>query len=177
MAKFADSLGAELLATGHYARIRQTNSGFELWRGLDARKDQSYVLFPIAPEILSRTLLPVDELQKTETRQIAKDAGFPVFDKPDSQEICFVPSGDYRDVLRASGGLGIPGNVVDQRGKILAQHLGHMGFTRGQRRGLGFASTEAMYVLDIGRSPNNISENLKYWIQIIPRKIFLKTFV
>jgi len=149
LAKFADSLGAELLATGHYARVRQGPFGFELWRGKDSKKDQSYVLFPIAPEILRRTLLPVGELQKTETRHIAQQAGFPVFDKPDSQEICFVPSGDYRDVLRASGGLGLPGNVVDQSGKVLAQHEGHMGFTRGQRRGLGFASTQAMYVLEI----------------------------
>jgi tRNA-specific 2-thiouridylase len=156
LVKFADSLDAEFLVTGHYARIRQGKAGFELWRGLDAKKDQSYVLFPISPEILSRTLLPVGELQKSETRQIAKEAGFPVFDKPDSQEICFVPSGNYRDVLLASGGLGIPGSVVDKSGNVLARHQGHMGFTRGQRRGLGFASTQAMYVLDIDPQTGDI---------------------
>lgn len=145
----ADALGAEFLATGHYARIQQGSSGPRLLRGMDPNKDQSYVLFPLPEERLARTLLPVGELQKSETRKIAEDAGLPVFGKPDSVEICFVPSGDYRDLLRKRGGLGTPGRIVDQAGKIWAEHDGHAGFTRGQRRGLGFAATEPMYVLDI----------------------------
>ena len=147
--KMADALDAEFLATGHYARIEQGADGPQLLRGVDPRKDQSYVLFPLAEERLRRTLLPVGGLHKATTRRLAQEAGLPVFDKPDSVEICFVPSGDYRDLLRARGGLGMPGHVVDQQGRILARHDGHAGFTRGQRRGLGFAGTEPMYVLDI----------------------------
>lgn len=107
------------------------------------------MLFPVAPEVLSKTLLPVGGMRKTEVRALAEKAGLPVFAKPDSVEICFVPSGDYRDLLRERGGLGKPGRVVDLDGNTLATHDGHMGFTRGQRRGLGFASTQPMYVLDI----------------------------
>ena len=153
MWKLADALGAHHLATGHYARVVQGEHGAELHRGLDAHKDQSYVLFPIGPERLGRVLLPVGELQKSRTREIAHEAGMPVFDKPDSVEICFVPSGDYRELLRERGGLGIPGNIVDRGGQVLAQHDGHAGFTRGQRRGLGFAWQHPMYVLDI--NPHN----------------------
>ncbi|MAW59691.1 MAG: tRNA 2-thiouridine(34) synthase MnmA [Planctomycetes bacterium] len=149
LADFADAIGAQWIATGHYAQIRQGEQGPELLRGADAHKDQSYVLFPVAPSILARTLLPVGGLQKSETRRIAEEAGLPVFGKPDSQEICFVPSGDYRDVLRKRGGLGKPGRIVDLDGKERARHEGYMGFTRGQRRGLGFAATEPMYVVDI----------------------------
>jgi len=151
--KMADALGAEFLATGHYAQVEMGAEGPQLHRGLDPNKDQSYVLFPLPEERLARTLLPVGALQKSTTRALAEEAGLPVFGKPDSVEICFVPSGDYRDLLRSRGGLGIPGHIIDQSGKVLAQHDGHAGFTRGQRRGLGFASTEAMYVLDI--NPKN----------------------
>lgn len=149
LATLADSLGADYLATGHYAQIEHHADGPRLMRGLDERKDQSYVLFPVAPEVLSKTLLPVGGMRKTEVRALAEKAGLPVFAKPDSVEICFVPSGDYRDLLRERGGLGKPGRVVDLDGNTLATHDGHMGFTRGQRRGLGFASTQPMYVLDI----------------------------
>lgn len=149
LAHFADAIGAKWIATGHYAQIRQGAQGPELLRGADPKKDQSYVLFPVAPEILSRTLLPIGAMQKSETRAMAERAGLPVFGKPDSQEICFVPTGDYRDVLRKRGGLGKPGRIVDLQGKERARHDGYMGFTRGQRRGLGFAATEAMYVIDI----------------------------
>ena len=153
MWKLADALGARYLATGHYARVVQGKLGAELHRGLDAHKDQSYVLFPIGPERLSRVLLPVGELQKSTTRRLAQDAGMPVFNKPDSVEICFVPGGDYRELLRARGGLGLPGRILDTDGKQLASHDGHAGFTRGQRRGLGFAAKQPMYVLDI--NPEN----------------------
>ncbi|NQU47805.1 MAG: tRNA 2-thiouridine(34) synthase MnmA [Planctomycetes bacterium] len=149
LVQFADAMGAQYLATGHYARLKQTESGPQLLRGLDAHKDQSYVLFPVAESTLARTLLPIGELQKSETRALAEKAGFAVFGKPDSQEICFVPGNDYREVLRKSGGLGKAGRMVDLDGQVLAEHDGHMGFTRGQRRGLGFASTQPMYVIDI----------------------------
>ncbi len=156
LAAFADAVGAEYLATGHYAQLSQGPDGVELRRGADPRKDQSYVLFPVAPAILERTLLPLGGLQKDRTRAMAEASGLPVFAKPDSQEICFVPSGDYRDVLRDEGGLGKPGRLIDRDGKVLATHQGHMGFTRGQRRGLGFASTQPMYVLDIDADSGDV---------------------
>ena len=149
LARLADALGAESLATGHYARIEHGPEGPQLLRGLDPRKDQSYVLFPVAPEVLARTLLPVGGMHKSEVRALAEEHGLLTAGKPDSVEICFVPSGDYRDLLRTRGGLGRPGRIVDLDGQVLAEHDGHMGFTRGQRRGLGFAGREPMYVLDI----------------------------
>ncbi len=149
LVQFADAMQARYLATGHYARIEHQADGPRLLRGLDAHKDQSYVLFPVAESTLARTLLPIGGLQKSETRAMAEAAGLPVFGKPDSQEICFVPGNDYRQVLQDNGGLGKAGRMVDLQGKVLAEHNGHMGFTRGQRRGLGFASTQPMYVIDI----------------------------
>lgn len=149
LARFAAMLGAERLATGHYAQLRDGAEGVELWRGADPRKDQSYVLFPVGAEVLARTLLPIGGLEKTRVRAIARDAGLPVFAKPDSVEICFVPTGDYRDLLRTRGGLGRPGRIVHRDGRVLGEHDGHMGFTRGQRRGLGVASSEPLYVLDV----------------------------
>ncbi len=149
LARFADALGAELLVTGHYACVRRGADGVELWRGVDRRKDQSYVLFPVAPEVLARTWLPLGGMEKAETRRLAEEAGFAVHDKPDSVEICFVPSGDYRDLLAQRGGLGKPGRFVDRDGRVLGEHDGHMGFTRGQRRGLGFAAGRPYYVLDV----------------------------
>lgn len=156
LAAFADALGAEFLATGHYAQTRRGAHGVELWRGADPRKDQSYVLFPVGPRVLERTLLPVGGLQKSETRRLADEAGLPVFAKPDSMEICFVPTGDYRDLLRARGGLGRPGRLLHADGRVLGEHDGHMGFTRGQRRGLGVAGASPLYVLDVDAGTGDV---------------------
>jgi tRNA-specific 2-thiouridylase len=152
----ADALGAEYLASGHYAQVVAGPDGAELHRGLDPRKDQSYVLFPVGPERLARTLLPVGGMHKDAVRALAEEADLPVFAKPDSVEICFVPSGDYRDLLRERGGLGKPGRLVRLDGRVLAEHDGHAGFTRGQRRGLGIASTEPLYVLDIDEDSGDV---------------------
>ncbi|KAA3607770.1 MAG: tRNA 2-thiouridine(34) synthase MnmA [Planctomycetota bacterium] len=146
---FADAVGAEFIATGHYARLHLSEEGPILRRGVDRRKDQSYVLFPVGAKALARTLLPLGDLPKSETRRLAKQAGLPVFGKADSQEICFVPSGDYRDVLRAGGGLGKPGRFVSPDGRVLGTHGGHMAFTRGQRRGLGLSAPHPLYVLHV----------------------------
>ncbi len=146
---FADAIGAEFLATGHYARIATTTSGVTLQRGMDPLKDQSYVLFPVPERILARTLLPIGELEKSTTREIARKAGLRVAEKPDSQEICFVPTGDYKDCLLEGGGLGQSGRFLNTSGDVLGEHGGHMGFTRGQRRGHGIAWKEPLYVLDI----------------------------
>lgn len=157
LARFADALGAQWLATGHYAQIRRGAHGAELWRGADPRKDQSYVLFPIGPSVLERTLLPIGHLHKSETRRIAQEAGLPVFAKPDSVEICFVPTGDYRDLLRTRGALGRPGRILHADGRVLGEHDGHAGFTRGQRRGLGVAAAEPLYVLEVDASSGDVT--------------------
>ena len=128
-------LDADYIATGHYARVQRNGSGLKLLKGTDAGKDQSYVLFTLGQPELRRLLLPIGEYPKREIRQIAADAGLPVADKPDSQEICFIPDGDYRKFL-AERGSPTPGEFVDSDGKVLGRHPGIQFFTVGQRRGL-----------------------------------------
>ncbi|MFT7517141.1 MAG: tRNA-specific 2-thiouridylase [Myxococcota bacterium] len=151
--ELAAAVGAEYLATGHYARIIRDGDDYQLHRGVDVSKDQSYVVFPLGPDTLSKTLLPIGELDKTQTREIAKQAGLMIHDKAESFEICFVPENDYRALLADREQLGKPGRIIDADGQQLATHAGHAGFTRGQRRGLGFASSQPMYVIDI--NPEN----------------------
>ncbi len=154
--RVADAVGAEFLATGHYARTRREGGRVQLLRGRDPRKDQSYVLFSVGEEVLRRTLLPIGDLDKSRTRSMAEAAGLRVASKPDSQEICFVPTGDYRDVLRARGGLGTAGRFVDVEGRELGRHDGYMGFTRGQRRGLGLSADRPLYVIDIDPASGDV---------------------
>lgn len=154
--RFADAAGAAFVATGHYARVQRTPEGPCLLRGVDRSKDQSYVLFPVGPKALERTLLPVGGLLKTQTRALAREAGLLVAEKPDSQEICFVPEGDYREWLRGRGGLGRPGRFVDRAGRVLGRHDGCAGFTRGQRRGLRIAAPEPLYVLDVDAGSGDV---------------------
>ena len=129
-------LEADYIATGHYARIRPSGDGLKLIKGADEKKDQSYVLFTLTQPELSRLLLPVGEYPKNEIRRIAAEAGLPVADKPDSQEICFIPDGDYRQFVgeRATPR---PGAMVDSDGNVLGRHQGIQFFTIGQRRGAG----------------------------------------
>ena len=129
-------LDADYVATGHYARVRQDTSGFTLLKGVDPAKDQSYVLFTLGQSELGRLLLPVGEHPKGRIREIAKEANLPVADKPDSQDICFIPHGDYRRFVterRAPR----PGQIVAIDGTVLGEHAGIHGFTVGQRRKLG----------------------------------------
>lgn len=128
----ADDVGADAVATGHYARVVDG----ELRTARDANKDQTYYLFGIERPALARTLFPLGELTKPEVRAIAADAGLVTADKPESMEICFVTSGDYRDVVRARGGSGQPGRFVAADGRELGRHDGVDGFTIGQRKGL-----------------------------------------
>lgn len=128
----ADDLSADAVATGHYARVVDG----ELRTARDAAKDQTYYLFGIDRAALSRTTFPLGDLDKAEVRAIAKGAGLVTAEKPESMEICFVTSGDYRDVVRARGGGGRAGRFVDPNGRELGRHDGIDGFTIGQRRGL-----------------------------------------
>jgi tRNA-specific 2-thiouridylase len=148
----AAELGCEKLATGHYARIRRRDGRYALLRSRGGHKDQSYVLYGTTQDQLARIWLPLGELgDKAEVRRMAREAGLPVADKPDSQEICFVSeAGGYREFLRkARPGLLGAGDVVDPEGRVVARHDGIADFTIGQRKGLGFASGTPMYVTEI----------------------------
>jgi len=130
--RLADDIGADAIATGHYARA----DGGRLLRASDRDKDQTYYLFGIDRAVLPRVRFPLGDLRKAEVRELARGAGLVTAQKPESMEICFVTSGDYRDVVRARGGPGRPGRVVDGSGREVARHDGVDAFTVGQRRGL-----------------------------------------
>lgn len=147
----ADSLGVRHVATGHYARIVSGPGGAAIARGLAAAKDQSYALFGVNRSVLGRILLPIGLLPgKDRVRLIARELGLALHDKPDSQEVCFVPDDDYTALLarRAPEAL-TPGPIVDQEGRVVGQHDGYARYTIGQRRGLGVAAGEPMYVTAI----------------------------
>ncbi len=157
--ELADAMGAKYIATGHYANIVRSDSGACLQRGKAADKDQSYVLFDIPPARLERIMFPLGTLtDKQQARTIVKDAGLVVHDKPDSQEICFVPEDDYRLFLagRADAALR-PGPILDQAGNVLGTHNGCGLFTIGQRRGIGIAAAEPLYVVAIDPDRQSIT--------------------
>lgn len=142
--RFARAVGASALATGHYARL----DGARLLRAEDREKDQSYFLFAVRPEWLGAVQFPLGALRKQEVREAARRFGLPNSDKPDSQQICFVPDGDHRAFIEARGGAGPAGAVVDEHGQELATHSGTHHFTIGQRRGLP-AGAEKRFVVRI----------------------------
>ena len=151
----AVALQARYVATGHYAQIGHTNDGWVLKKGVDASKDQSYVLFGMGQNDLSRTLMPVGAYTKDEIRRMALESNFPNAEKPDSQDICFIPFGDYKAFLKeritpASG------DMVDTAGKVLGQHGGIEMFTVGQRRGLGLPGGDPLYVLRLEPETNRV---------------------
>lgn len=147
----AKELGAHCLATGHYIRRIETEAGVELWRGADSARDQSWFLFATTPDQLAFLRFPLGGLaSKAETRALAARFGLPVADKPDSQDICFVPNGDYAALIRKLRPESVkPGEIVDETGAVLGRHEGVIGFTIGQRRGLGIAAGEPLYVVRI----------------------------
>jgi len=153
--ELAEGVGARRIATGHYARIEfdEKSGRFVMLRGVDRSRDQSYFLFGLTQAQLARSLFPLGGLRKSEARQLARQYGLPVADKGDSQEICFVPNGDYAAFIRAwlrEQGRGEPesrGQVVTTSGKVLGEHPGVHHFTVGQRRKLGVAAGEPLYVI------------------------------
>jgi tRNA-uridine 2-sulfurtransferase len=151
LCEYADDVGAEFVATGHYARLLPPPAGETtpaLCRGVDPGKDQSYVLFGVDRQVLSRVLFPVGEYQKPQIREMAREIGLRVADKQDSQEICFVSQGDYADfVRRRRGDLDLSGDIVTVEGETVGQHAGLEHFTVGQRKGLGVAFGEPRYVV------------------------------
>ena len=154
---FAQTLRADFIATGHYARIERGSGFAELHRGVDPEKDQSYVLHGIRREILDRLLFPVGSYKKTQIREIARNAGLSVAAKPDSVEICFVPSGNHIDVVRKRRPEAITaGRIVESDGTVLGTHDGIDRFTIGQRKGLGVATGAKRFVLDIVPETNDV---------------------
>ena len=136
------ALGADALATGHYARIEQ---GF-LHRAVDTEKDQTYFLFPLTQKALDHTLFPLGSMPKATVREHARRLGLATADKPESQEICFIPDQDHARFVQEHTGLDGSGDIVDEQGRVLGQHQGYFRFTVGQRRGLGVAMGHKVYV-------------------------------
>ncbi len=162
--RMARQIGADRLATGHYARIRRDDASgrFQLLRALDATKDQSYFLWGLSQEQLSRSEFPLGELSKDEVREIARRAALPVAEKPDSMELCFVPNGNYVQFIDAYASEnkiplgGGEGEIVTESGERLGRHNGIHNFTVGQRKGLGFAAGKPLYVLAIEPENNRV---------------------
>jgi tRNA-specific 2-thiouridylase len=162
--KTALEIGAERIATGHYARLtRDESTGrYRLLRAADATKDQTYFLFGLTQEQLARSLFPLGEMTKEQVREIARARKLPVAEKAESQEICFVPTGSYRDFIEAylaeqgKPSADRPGEIVSTDGRVLAEHAGVHHYTVGQRKGLGFATGEPLYVIEIDPATNRV---------------------
>src|SRR5215470_4097281 len=162
--RMARQIGAERLATGHYARIRRNDETgrWELWRARDDSKDQSYFLWGLTQEQLSRSDFPLGELNKEEVRDLARRVHLPVAEKPESMELCFVPNGNYVQFIHAysrAEGISLDeqeGDIVTEDGTVIGRHTGIHNYTIGQRKGLGFAAGKPVYVLAIDRDKNRI---------------------
>ena len=153
----ATVLECEKVVTGHYARIRESENGYQLLKGLDEGKDQSYVLYNMTQEELAHTALPLGEYSKDEVRKIAEENGFINANKPDSQDICFVPDGDYAAAIkRFTGKVYKPGDFVDMEGNVLGQHKGIINYTIGQRKGLGISAEHPLYVVKLDMENNRV---------------------
>ena len=156
----AQILGCDAVVTGHYARIRQdsTTGRYLLYKAADTNKDQSYVLYTLTQEQLAHTQLPLGELSKEQVRAIAQEQGFLNARKKDSQDICFVPDGDYVAFMeRYTGKQYAPGDFLDQQGKVVGTHRGAVAYTLGQRKGLGLAMGAPVYVCGKDMASNTVT--------------------
>jgi tRNA-specific 2-thiouridylase len=146
----AFALDAQFMATGHYARLRKTDQGrFELLKAMDAGKDQSYVLHVLDQERLSHALFPLGDFTKPQVRELARQFGLPVAERPESQDLCFLGNGDYRQFLyRNAPGVEKPGMILNTEGQLIGKHQGLAFYTIGQRKGLGVTSPEPLYVIE-----------------------------
>jgi tRNA-specific 2-thiouridylase len=156
--KKAVNLGAHFLATGHYARIVNSGQGILLKKALDLRKDQSYFLYRLTKWQLKHVIFPLGDFTKDKVRQFARRLGLNVAEKQDSQEICFLPDGKYRDLIKEKGLSSVKaGNLVDKDGNALGRHQGIANYTIGQRQGLGIAKGYPLYVTEINPKNNQIT--------------------
>lgn len=153
----ARKLGCDVVVTGHYARIEKNGDQYYLKKAVDVSKDQSYFLYHLSAEQLAHTSFPLGELTKTQVRALAEQHGFVNAHKRESQDICFVPDGDYAQVIEQYTGKQYPcGNFVDSDGKVLGQHRGIIHYTVGQRKGLAIAADQRLYVRDICPQTNTV---------------------
>ena len=150
-------IGADYIATGHYAQIVKLDNGrYSLRRSKTLAKDQTYALYNLTQNQLSKTLMPIGQYSKEEIRRIAEEIGLPIAKKPDSQDICFV-EGDYGKFIEENTGISIPkGNFVDTKGTVLGQHKGIIYYTVGQRRGLGLSLKQPGYVVKVDKNTNEV---------------------
>ncbi len=154
----AHVLGCDAVATGHYARVEEEDGRFVLKKAADLSKDQSYVLYALTQNQLARTLFPLGERTKQEMRKLAEEHGFCNASKPDSQDICFVPDGDYAAFIERETGRSYPeGDFVDPQGRVLGRHRGLIHYTVGQRRGLGVSASGRLYVRSIDTKANTVT--------------------
>lgn len=151
------ALGGDYLATGHYARVQRCGDRFLLKRGLDPSKDQTYFLYALTQRQLSHTLFPLGELEKSQVRRLAEDAGLVNARKRDSQDICFVPGGGYASFIERAQGHPAPGgDFLDREGRVLGRHKGLIRYTLGQHKGLGLSTEEPLYVLEKDAASNTV---------------------
>ena len=170
--KYSKDLNADALVTGHYIRRVQNNGKSSMYRARDLTRDQSYFLFSTSQEQLDFLRFPLGDIEKTDTRNIAKKLNLNVAEKPDSQDICFVPNGDYSSVIKKFRPESfIPGDILDIKGQIIGQHDGIINYTVGQRRGIKIASEEPLYVIKINNN-NTIVVGSKNSLKI--NKIILR---
>ena len=170
--KYSKDLNADALVTGHYIRRVQNNGKSSMYRARDLTRDQSYFLFSTSQEQLDFLRFPLGDIEKTETRNIAKKLNLNVAEKPDSQDICFVPNGDYSSVIKKFRPESFNhGDILDTRGQIIGQHDGIINYTVGQRRGIKIATKEPLYVIKINNN-NTIVVGSKNYLKI--NKIILR---
>ena len=151
-------LGCDKIVTGHYARISFENNRWQLRKALDESKDQTYFLYRLTQHQLSHTLFPLGDLTKAQARKTAEEQGFVTAKKRDSQDICFIPDGDYLVFMQSYTGKSYtPGNFLDTNGNVVGQHKGAVGYTLGQRKGLGLAMGEPVYVCGKDMTKNTVT--------------------
>jgi len=170
---YAKKLKADVLVTGHYVNRIKKNENAEMYRAKDLARDQSYFLFATTQEQLNFLRFPLGSLKKQETRKIASELNLNVADKPDSQDICFVPNGDYASVIKRYRPESFnPGNILNIKGNIIGKHEGIINFTIGQRKGIKIANNEPLYVIGIDEKENTILVGKKNYLTV--NKIYLK---
>jgi len=170
---YAQEMKADALITGHYVKRIQKNSKAEMYRASDVNRDQSYFLFATTQEQLNFLRFPLGQIQKKDTRDIAYKLNLTVADKPDSQDICFVPSGDYASVIKKFRPESFQeGNILDVKGNVIGKHNGIINFTIGQRKGIRISSSYPLYVIDIDSKRNEVVVGGKEFL--IVKKIYLK---
>lgn len=155
--EYAKSHGFDRIATGHYARICEKDGVYSINAAKDARKDQSYMLWRLPQHILASLILPLSDLEKTQIRENARKIGLYAADKEESQEICFIPEGDYASYIESRRGKSPKGYFINKEGKILGEHSGIIRYTVGQRKGLGVALGQRMFVTDINPKDNTVT--------------------